>query len=186
MFVNDPHALERVALSCLGRPLTRGRARRSSNPSPWEGCREALTSSVARHLRRSPRIHGSERALTGAGGPGHSRALRQDRAHGADARRREAVHDRLRAEGPGDRRTRSCCTGRRTDRRRTGRTAIGRRSVRRRRSPRERFIFVYQDVRGKFRSEGEFVVMRPIKPRAEARRRPPTRAPTPTTRSTGW
>ena len=28
----------------------------------------------------------------------------------------------------------------------------------------EGFIFVYQDVRGKFRSEGEFVVMRPIKP----------------------
>jgi putative CocE/NonD family hydrolase len=27
----------------------------------------------------------------------------------------------------------------------------------------ERFIFVYQDVRGKFRSEGEFVVMRPIR-----------------------
>ena len=26
------------------------------------------------------------------------------------------------------------------------------------------FIFVYQDVRGKFRSEGEFVVMRPIQP----------------------
>ncbi|HYN08061.1 MAG TPA: CocE/NonD family hydrolase [Vicinamibacterales bacterium] len=29
---------------------------------------------------------------------------------------------------------------------------------------REGFIFAYQDVRGKFRSEGEFVVMRPIKP----------------------
>jgi putative CocE/NonD family hydrolase len=29
---------------------------------------------------------------------------------------------------------------------------------------REGFIFVYQDVRGKFRSEGEFVVMRPIEP----------------------
>ena len=29
---------------------------------------------------------------------------------------------------------------------------------------REGFIFVYQDVRGKFRSEGEFVVMRPIVP----------------------
>jgi putative CocE/NonD family hydrolase len=28
----------------------------------------------------------------------------------------------------------------------------------------DRFIFVYQDVRGKFRSEGEFVVMRPIVP----------------------
>src|SRR5262245_2307143 len=26
----------------------------------------------------------------------------------------------------------------------------------------EKFIFVYQDVRGKFRSEGEFVVMRPL------------------------
>ncbi len=29
---------------------------------------------------------------------------------------------------------------------------------------REGFIFAYQDVRGKFRSEGDFVVMRPIKP----------------------
>jgi putative CocE/NonD family hydrolase len=28
----------------------------------------------------------------------------------------------------------------------------------------EKFIFVYQDVRGKFRSEGEFVVMRPLVP----------------------
>jgi hypothetical protein len=28
----------------------------------------------------------------------------------------------------------------------------------------EKFIFVYQDVRGKFRSEGEFVVMRPLLP----------------------
>ena len=28
----------------------------------------------------------------------------------------------------------------------------------------EKFIFVYQDVRGKFRSEGDFVVMRPLVP----------------------
>jgi putative CocE/NonD family hydrolase len=35
---------------------------------------------------------------------------------------------------------------------------------------REGFIFVYQDVRGKFRSEGEFVVMRPIKPAPRAPR----------------
>jgi len=28
----------------------------------------------------------------------------------------------------------------------------------------EKFIFVYQDVRGKFRSEGDFVVMRPLQP----------------------
>jgi predicted acyl esterase len=28
----------------------------------------------------------------------------------------------------------------------------------------EKFVFVYQDVRGKFRSEGEFVVMRPLVP----------------------
>lgn len=27
----------------------------------------------------------------------------------------------------------------------------------------EGFIFVYQDVRGKFKSEGEFVVMRPLR-----------------------
>ncbi len=41
---------------------------------------------------------------------------------------------------------------------------------------REGFIFVYQDVRGKFRSEGEFVVMRPIQP--------PPRAPRATDEST--
>ena len=32
----------------------------------------------------------------------------------------------------------------------------------------EKFIFVYQDVRGKFRSEGEFVVMRPLVPHTQA------------------
>jgi len=41
---------------------------------------------------------------------------------------------------------------------------------------REGFVFVYQDVRGKFRSEGEFVVMRPI--------RPPPRGPRETDEST--
>ena len=46
------------------------------------------------------------------------------------------------------------------------------------------YIFVYQDVRGRFRSEGEFVDMRP---HAGRRRDRPTstRAPTPTTRSPG-
>ena len=33
---------------------------------------------------------------------------------------------------------------------------------------REGFIFVFQDVRGKFRSEGEFVVLRPYKPEKKA------------------
>jgi putative CocE/NonD family hydrolase len=33
----------------------------------------------------------------------------------------------------------------------------------------EKFIFVYQDVRGKFRSEGEFVVMRPLVPQPKPR-----------------
>ena len=48
----------------------------------------------------------------------------------------------------------------------------------------EGFIFVYQDVRGKFRSEGEFVVIGPIKP---APRKPTDtdRARTPTTPSSG-
>ena len=32
----------------------------------------------------------------------------------------------------------------------------------------EKFIFVYQDVRGKFRSEGDFVVMRPLVPQPKA------------------
>ena len=45
----------------------------------------------------------------------------------------------------------------------------------------EGYIFVYQDVRGSFRSEGEFVHHAPhVKGRGR-----PTRAPTPTTPSTG-
>jgi putative CocE/NonD family hydrolase len=36
--------------------------------------------------------------------------------------------------------------------------------------PREGFIFVYQDVRGKFKSEGEFVVIRPYKPKKQSAR----------------
>ena len=47
------------------------------------------------------------------------------------------------------------------------------------------YIFVYQDVRGRWMSEGTFVNMRPHNP-AKKGRRTSTRAPTPTTRSTGW
>ena len=75
--------------------------------------------------------------------------------------------------------------------------AVQRRPLRRRRSTadslgpvarcsrEEGYIFVYQDVRGRWMSEGEFVNMRPHKP-AKSGRRTSTRAPTPTTRSTGW
>ena len=48
---------------------------------------------------------------------------------------------------------------------------------------REGYIFVYQDARGKFKSEGEFVHHVPYRQRA---RRARTRAPTRGTRSTGW
>ena len=46
------------------------------------------------------------------------------------------------------------------------------------------YIFVFQDIRGRFKSEGQFVMFRPAA-RPKATRRPSTRAPTPTTRSTG-
>ena len=49
----------------------------------------------------------------------------------------------------------------------------------------EGYIFVYQDVRGRYMSEGEFVNMRPHSAGQDAARRTSTRAPTPTTRSTG-
>ena len=49
----------------------------------------------------------------------------------------------------------------------------------------EGYIFVYQDVRGRWMSEGEFVNMRPHNADKKGRRTS-TRAPTPTTRSTGW
>ena len=50
----------------------------------------------------------------------------------------------------------------------------------------EGFIFVYQDVRGRYMSEGEFVNMRP---QIAEQARPAGRGrklATPTTRSTGW
>ena len=47
----------------------------------------------------------------------------------------------------------------------------------------EGYIFVFQDIRGRYKSEGQFVMLRP---RAiGAIRKPSTRAPTPTTPSTG-
>ncbi len=45
-------------------------------------------------------------------------------------------------------------------------------------------IFVFQDSRGRFKSEGTFVVMRP--PRDPADAKAIARRPTPTTRSTGF
>jgi hypothetical protein len=48
---------------------------------------------------------------------------------------------------------------------------------------REKFIFVYQDVRGRFMSEGNFTIITPHKPAKG--RKTPTKAPTVTTRSNG-
>ena len=48
----------------------------------------------------------------------------------------------------------------------------------------EGYIFVFQDIRGRYESEGTFVMQRPPRDRAGRARRS-TRAPTPTTPSTG-
>ncbi len=50
---------------------------------------------------------------------------------------------------------------------------------------RSKYIFVYQDVRGRFMSEGEFVNMRPYIPGKKRTEQTSTRAATPTTPSTG-
>ena len=51
--------------------------------------------------------------------------------------------------------------------------------------PKEKFIFVYEDVRGKMMSEGKFIDMRPKRTKYAGL---PTsmRAPIPTTRLSGW
>jgi len=49
----------------------------------------------------------------------------------------------------------------------------------------EKFIFAYQDVRGRYMSEGDFTIVRPQKP-VKNGRRTRTRARTRTTRLTGW
>ena len=48
----------------------------------------------------------------------------------------------------------------------------------------EGYIFVFQDIRGRYKSEGQFVMSRPPRDPKDDRR-PSTRAPTPTTPSTG-
>ena len=50
---------------------------------------------------------------------------------------------------------------------------------------RDGYIFVYQDVRGRYMSEGEFVQLTPHLPKRRAPLRTSTRAPTPTTPSNG-
>ena len=47
------------------------------------------------------------------------------------------------------------------------------------------YIRVFQDVRGKYGSEGDYVMTRPLARPAEQHARSTTR-PTPTTPSTGW
>ena len=49
---------------------------------------------------------------------------------------------------------------------------------------RDGYIFVHQDIRGRYKSEGQFVMLR-ADARQDAIRRRSTRAPTRTTRSTG-
>jgi predicted acyl esterase len=49
---------------------------------------------------------------------------------------------------------------------------------------REKFIFVYQDIRGRYMSEGDYVVIRPHKP-VKSGPKIPMRAPIPTTPSSG-
>ena len=51
---------------------------------------------------------------------------------------------------------------------------------------REGFLFVYQDVRGTYMSQGDFVNMRPIDDKRKKGRATPTSPPTPGTPSTGW
>ena len=46
------------------------------------------------------------------------------------------------------------------------------------------YIRVFQDVRGKYKSEGDYVMTRPV--RGPLNPTQPTTSPTPTTPSTGW
>ena len=62
------------------------------------------------------------------------------------------------------RRIRSCCSARRTAWRRTASTTTARRSGPSEHFLKDGFIFVYQDVRGRYLSEGEFVEVRPHNP----------------------
>ena len=50
----------------------------------------------------------------------------------------------------------------------------------------EGYIFAFQDVRGRYMSEGEFVDMRPAKGQATRQNRTSTKAPTRSTPSSGW
>ena len=107
----------------------------------------------------------SSRTLTlGPCRPGHHRhrgprALHPDRRDDPDAGRRASVHDHLRA--PGHRRAWPILLTR------TPYASDALLPVRPRAdlSRSEGFIFVYQDVRGKYQSEGEFVNVRPYNPK---------------------
>ena len=72
-----------------------------------------------------------------------------------------AVHQRLRAQGHGRRRIPSCSTARPTAWPLRRGQLQDRRSDLRQVRARSMFIFVYQDVRGRYMSEGEFVNMTP-------------------------
>ena len=115
----------------------------------------------------------------------HQGPLHQVRVPHPDARRQAALHLRLRAQGrlaevPDHARPHAV-----QRRARTASTTTRPTSAPPRSSRKEGFIFVYQDVRGRYMSEGEFVNMRPHIA-DKAGRRTSTRAPTPTTPSTGW
>ena len=96
----------------------------------------------------------------------HPCELYQARIPHPDARWRASLHDRVRTEGrvAGATGTRSSCSGPATPSRHTAPTRIARTLGPDRFMMREKYIFVYQDVRGRYMSEGEFVNVRPFVP----------------------
>ncbi len=90
--------------------------------------------------------------------------LHQGRVPHPDAGRRPALHDRLYAEGRRRSDTRSCSSGRPTGPGLTAPASSRPRSALRHCSPRRATSSCYQDVRGCFMSEGQFVDVRPQLP----------------------
>ena len=99
--------------------------------------------------------------------------------HDSDARRRSSQHQHLRAERNARRRCRSSSRERRTASPATRSFGGDYRFL-----AADGYVFVYQDIRGRYGSEGQFYMNRPLHS-ADAIRRARTRAPTRTTRSRG-
>ena len=111
-----------------------------------------------RHRRTVPRTARQPRL--------RSRALHQIRIPHPHARRRQALHVRLRSQGRRHRRPHLPDLLQRTG---YSVAPYGIDQYRASLGPselfaREKFIFVYQDMRGRYMSEGEYVVIRPHKP----------------------